>query len=490
MKKLNQLKMVAVLVVGTLIPGVAMAEYGSAPELSTATVSSLLSPTIAEKPGKSVSGAEGLQGEIESRVKEIEKDITTNKEEQKLRNEVGALRDSVDQKKNLTNIPGILFESKRKEEEKKNKALEGVFAQMNAQPGVGVQQQDIDMSGSEAACSKNVDTQQFKALSDQMQSEPFSFLKREGGKLLAERSKELKEKGIESFLSLVKKLKENNKKKAASKEDFQPQIEDAFAGLEGGAGDKFKDEVRLSRLEADKKKLEQAEQTWNDKLLDSTVDLVKKLKDLNEKKDAVLQVAAQFADNLEQYRRAMHAAAMKADGQLYANCKQIAEQVGRDNPLAPNTRINAAYQMVVAAHNGDANYYANGFLQSVSSEARQHQCRKASPQIDTLLGANMQAQINQVRSATDANTLLQGALATMNGLGNAQMQAGQAFAPAKQSCDRLAKFDKKLESFVSSAQQQVAAQGQQQVPGQVRNSTRAPVNGLAGQQNHIAQPRI
>ncbi len=494
MKKLNQLKMVVVLVVGTLIPGVAMADYASStPDVSTAAVSSLLSPSIAEKPGQPGSGAESLKSELAERVKEIDQKLNTSKKEQKLRQEVAASRDEVDRLKNLTNVPGIIVSKKIKDEEKKNNALENQFSQLTTLPGTGVQQSDLDIN--EAACSKNVNTQQFKQLSDQMQSEPFNFLRKEGGKLVAERKKALKEKGFENFFAMVKKLKENNKKKAASKDEFQPKIADVL-GVDIDKPEGFEEEARLGRLEADKKKLAEAEQTWNDKLLDATVDMVKKLKDLGEKKEATLQLAAQFADNLEAYRRAMLDAGIKMDAQLYKNCKNIAKKVGRDAPLAPNSRINAAYQMVVAAHNGDANYYANGFLQSVSSEARQHQCRKAAPQIDGFLGATMQGQINQVRSASDANTLLQGALATMNSLGAAQTQAGQAFAPTKQACNELAKFSEKLDNFVASAQQQIASQGQPQIPGVARsNTSRNPVGGLAGtnQRNHIGsatQPRI
>ncbi len=495
--RLNQVKTVAFLV-SVLISGqaVAAAEYATPAAFSAdlSKIGALIKPTLSKKPLKpGASKAEAEAEELRAQIAELDKVIKITKDEKELAEANKGKLAALDRLKALAAQPKTILAAELDKEKKKNEALEGQFAQMQAQPSTPANPADLDVSGIDASCNKGVDLGSFQSLSSQMNSEPFSFLKKEGLKMLSEKSKELKEKAFENFFALLKANKEKEAKKRAEspeQNEFQKQIGEL---AKFSPGSEFGDEQRLANLKAEGKKLDAGIATWDEKLSDETEKMVKSLQSANGDKAKVQAIAGPFADNLEQFRVAAVQSAKAQADKLYKNCRAIAEQVGRDNPNAQNTLIGTAYNMLVAMYNGDSTQYADSFKQALSSEARVMQCRKASTQIEAQLGATMQAKIKQVASATNPETLLQGALSTMTALGNANAEVGRAFVPAKTSCDELAKFKKKIEDFTGNVQSQVAAQGQVQQPGLANTQRRGAVapgaNGLAVNPAHNAAVR-
>ncbi len=493
MKKLNELKTIALLVAGLLAHGAIQAEYQADPSFNKdlERLNAAVKPALNEKPGKSGSDVLSLRASLEETLAEAQEKATTNKKEAALRAEVEAKRNSVDGLKKSTDSTKALFTSALEKAKKTNESLQAAWAQIAPAPTQGTEAADMDTSGLEAACSEKVDTQQFLALSAQMKSAPFTFLREQGSKMLGEKAKELKEKSLENFQALVAKLKENNRKRdeAVAEDENKKRLQE-IAALTSGGGD----EERIASLEADKKKLATAEQTWTDKLLDASVGLVKDLSGLKDSQEKIQAVMGPFADNLEAFRVASLSAAKKASGQIYANCKKEALALGKDNPTAQNTSIATAYNFLVAHANGDANQFANGWLAGISQEARLMTCKKASADIENQFGAPMQARINQLRTpTTDPAVALQGALAVMNSLGTAGSEVARSFSGAKKSCNRIAKFKKQVDQYGQNVQSLIAQTASQQ--GGVPTARRAssPVangaNALATtNQTHLNQP--
>jgi hypothetical protein len=493
--RLNQVKTVAFLV-SVLISGqaIAVSEYATPAAFSAdlSKVGALIKPTLSKKPLKpGASKADAEAEALREQIAELDKVIKGTKEEKELaevnKNKLAAL----DRLKALTAQPKAIVAAELDKEKKKNEALEAGFAQAASQPSNAANPSDLDMSGIDTSCNKGVDLAGFQSLASQMKNEPFSYLVKNGTAMLVEKAKELKEKAFENFFALLKANKENAAKKRAEspeQNEFQKQIAE-LAKFSPGSG--FGDEQRLANLKAEGKKLDQGIATWDEKLSEETEKMVKSLQSANGDKAKVQAIAGPFADNLEQFRVAAVQSAKTQADTLYKNCRAIAEKVGRDNPNAQNTLIGTAYNMLVAMYNGDSTQYADSFKQALSSEARVMQCKKASPQIEAQLGASMQAKIKQVASATNPETLLQGALSTMTALGNANAEVGRAFVPAKTSCNELAKFSKKIEDFTGNVQSQVAAQGQAQQPGLANTQRRGAVapganNALAVNPAHNA----
>jgi hypothetical protein len=485
--KLNQLKTVAFLV-STLVAGSAGAvEYTTnSPSFNAdlSRVSSIIKPAASEAPLKpGASKADAQREELKALAKELESSVVATTKEKALLKENEDKNQTLDRLKAQTAQPKAIFAAEVEAEKRKNDELQKQFAQMNGQPSTPENPADLDMTGVDASCSKGVDLSQFQALANQMKNEPFSFLKREGAKMLGEKAKALTEKSFEAFFALLKATKEANAKKRAQEQtpeqnEFQKQLSE-LAKFSPDA--KFDEEERLNGLRSQGKKLDQGIATWEDKLSDETEKLVKNLRGLGDDKAKVQVLATQFSDNLEQFRLASVKTAQDQAKKLYDNCRLLADKVGRDNPTAPNTLISTAYNMLVAFYNGDPTQYADGFRQALSSEVRTMQCRKASTQIEAQLGAAMQAKIKQVSSATDPNTLLQGALSTMTALGNAQAEVGRAFGPAKRSCNELAKVAKKIEGFAGNVQSQVASQQGQTAPGAAPATQQRNASALNGQ---------
>lgn len=484
MMKLNELKAIAFLVVGLMVHGAIHAEYAADASYNAdlGRLGSVLKPAASVKLGKSFSTRE----ELENTLLEAEKLTKVDPKEASLRGEVEAKRKNVDFLKKETQETKTTFANATTAAKTANEKLQAAWAQIPSATTQANEASDMDTSGLEPACSEKVDTQQFLSLSSQMKSEPFNFLRREGGKMLAEKNKELKAKTLENFQTLLKQLRENNKKRdeVAVEDENKKRLEEIAALTEGGS-----EEQRLNSLQEDKKKFSEAEQVWTEKLLAASDSLVKDLAGLKDSSDKIQAVMEPFVANLDQYRDLAQKAAKKAADQVYANCKRQAEQLGRDNPRAQNTSLATAYGFLVAYAKGDSSQFADSWLQAMSSEARVLQCKKASKDIENQFGAPMQARIAQLRSpTTDPNVALQGALAVMTSLGTAGSEVAKSFDSAKKSCNRIAKLKKKVDEYATNIQSLVAQTAQQFAPGVRRQQSPGLNNALAtAPQTHFGQ---
>ncbi len=475
MKMLNQLKAVAVLATLVLVPTSSMAKAGDI------DLQGILNPAtigFGGKPGDTA-GDDAVAQALKASLRDAEKTFTTNKEEQKLRDEVGALRDKNDRRKMTDDLISAIQSSKANESKQTNQAMEALYGQLGNSAGPGVSAADTDTSEVNGACSKGVDLAQFASLDSQMRSEPVNFLRREGGNALKEAKKEEKKAELAKYMTLIKAVKEKNHQRDA--ETAEPEMDNALAYLDVNKPEGLDDAHRLERLNADKKRLSAELETGTDKQLDLVSKLFKDMMDpeADDKKGDITAYTIPFVQNLQAYRKSLQDSANAAVTKAYKNCQEEAQLVGRDQPLSPASLMNKAYQSVLAFYGNDPNSYASTFLNAISSEARVMQCTKATAKVEEQLGAKMQAQIAQLEGVQDKKAFLEGALATMTSLGKASAEVGKNLKKPLKQCDQLAQFKEKLEKFAGNVQQHMEQQqqgGQKGQPGQAPATRGTPVN--------------
>jgi hypothetical protein len=456
MKMLNQLKAVAVLAMLVLIPTSSMAQAGDI------DLKGILNPATAAFGAKP--GDDAVAQVLNAGLRDAEKTFTTNKEEQKMRDEVGALRDRNDRQKQNGALITAFQNSISDATKATNQAMESLYAKLGNSAGPGVSAADTDTSAVSGVCSEGVDLAQFASLDSQMRSEPVNFLRKEGGKAIAEAKKEEKKATLAKYMTLVKALKDKNRKGDA---EAEPQVEDSLAYLDTAKPEGLEDAHRIDRLMADKEKLSAELTTGNDKQIDLLSKLVPMILDpeSDEKTAEMSAITGPFVQNLQAYRKSLQESATNALNKAHKNCEDEAVKVGRDQPLGPASMLNKAYQSVLAFYGNDPNSYASTFFNAISSEARVMQCTKTAAKVEEKLGANMQAQIAQLEGVQDRKAFLEGALATMTALGKASSEVGKTLKKPLKQCDKLAKFEQKLEQFAGNVQQHMQQQQQQKPQG-------------------------
>lgn len=491
----------AAVIAGVLVPRVGIAEYESLPSYNAWTSSSLgraesaLNPVssalgaVAGRPGSSP--VENLKAELEEKLKKAQKAIEVSRKESELRKKVEGWRNDIDKLKTSLAIPDILADRKLKEREEKTKQLQSLFSQMpSSAQGLNSAALDTSMLGD--ACRTNVDFTQFRALADQLKSEPFQYLRREGQNIVDERNEDIKKKKIETAQKLAKHFDELSKQPVGA--------EAAQQDITQGRIDLFRRdnslEARLLGLEktaeAQKKEIGQLRQELVKKVFS---DLLPQLSQLNENDDRMESVVAQFADSALAMARAAKEQAIAGAARATANCNAIADRMGRGNPLAPGTLFNAAYQWVSTVNDTYANQQ---FFQGIQRASAQLRCEDVTANIETLLGQNLENQIQTIRQVRDPKQAIEGAMMVMNQVGSTLAQVAEVIKPALLSCKRNEDLMKKVEQFIQGTQQQSAAVAQQRQQGGAATATaarsaagtsRGAAAGVPGRTTHsAAQP--
>jgi hypothetical protein len=488
----RRLVVLAAVIAGVFVPRLGIAEYDSLPSYNASTSSSLGRAESALNPASSALGAaagrpgsspvENLKAELEEKLKKAQKDLEVSRKESELRKKVEGWRNDIDKLKTSLAIPDILADRKLKEREEKTKQLQSLFSQMPSS-AQGLNSAALDTSKLGDACRTNVDFTQFRALADQLKSEPFQYLRREGQKIVDERNEDIKKKKIETAQKLAKHFDELSKQPVGA--------EAAQQDITQGRIDLFKRdnslEARLLGLEktgeAQKKEIGQLRQELVKKVFS---DLLPQLSQLNENDGRMEAVVAQFADSALAMARAAKEQAIAGAARATANCNAIADRMGRGNPLAPGTLFNAAYQWVSTVNDTYANQQ---FFQGIQRASAQLRCEDVTANVETLLGQNLENQIQTIRQVRDPKQAIEGAMMVMNQVGSTLAQVGDVIQPALRSCKRNEDLMKKVEQFVQGTQQQsaaVAQQRQQQQGGAPQQATATAARSAAGTSRNAA----
>jgi hypothetical protein len=469
MKMLKQLSAVAIMVVAMLVPTSVVAK--------TDINLDILNPAGLALGGNPGAADDAVAQALNKHLSDAEAQLTTNKEEQKLRDEVGGLRDKNDRRKMTDDLITAYKNSVTNASKSTNQAMEALYGKLGNSAGPGVSAADTDTSEVSGVCTQGVDLAQFASLDAQMRSEPVNYLRKEGGKALADAKKDEKKADLAKYMQLIKAVKEKNKQRDA--ESAEPKVEDSLAYLHTAKPDGLDDKHRIDRLTSDKKKLAAELETGTDKQLDEVTKIYIAMMDPDaDEKGDISAITGPFVQNLQAYRKSLQDTANKAVAKAYKNCQAEATKVGRDQPLSPASMLNKAYQSVLAFYGGDPNSYASTFLNQLSAEARLMQCNKATAKVEEQLGAKMQAQIAQLEGVKDRKAFLEGVLATMTALGKASSEVGKSLKKPLEQCDKIAKFEEKLEQFVGNVQQHMQQQQQGgQQNGQQASGTRGTPAG-------------
>ena len=439
-----------------VLPSVSHAEYyngGVNASKISSDIGSLESGlSRAQSEGRDSDGQEGIAEVTKERLEEIEKNLTLSQQEREWRNRNSKWRDSLDKLKTANSLPGLIDASIAGRREKQSKNLKNLFASVQA-TGSQINAADLDTSGLESSCQNGVDFSQFKTLNDQMSSQPFQFMRSEGLKILEESDEEIKQQKIQSLAKMAEHFES-----LAQQDNFDSARQEQASVLDENNGL----ESRLAGLEEDGARLKAGIRAQRQKLVKSVfTDLIPKLSQIQENDGRMAELSAIFADNLEAFRKASYDTAVAQTTQLYRNCEKIADRVGRDNPLAPNTLLNSAYQWLVSYHQGDADFFANRqFLAGAQSMAQGMNCRNVTSQMDGLFGSNLQNVIAQLRTAQDPQTLVTGAMSALQAIGGAQAQVGAQIRPLMNQCNKAAKNEKKVKDYIGQLQQSVQQQQQ------------------------------
>ncbi len=448
MKKLSQLRVITVLLVGTLVP------VGAQAKEEGFNLKALLAPLTAQLGGKPAVAQDALVKSLKEKTAEIEKEIGTTQEESKLRAEVEELNARNEKIKTTDSLVEAFNRNKQEEAKAANEEMAALHNRMKGVTSEGVTSKDSGIDAVEATCSKGVDVARFTSLDSQMRTGAAQHLLKEGAKAMDAATKEEKEAALAAYLKKINEIKAANHKRGMEEE--MPAEEDKLAYLDLNKPEGFTAEQRIDRLSADKARLEKELITGTDKQLDTLSKLYRDLLAPKEDKNKAETLAAvtAFADEIQGYRRSLHEAGLAAVKKAFKNCEMEAKEVGRDQALAPNTALNKAYQAVLAYYGGEQNSYASPFFAALSKEARVMQCTKSSAKVEDLLGAKVQARIESLKNpALDRKAILQGAMGVLKELGANSKQVAQSLKKPLKQCDTLAKFKQKIEKFVGGIQQ-------------------------------------
>jgi hypothetical protein len=421
-----------------------------------------------------------LSAGLKEAVEKAEKAVTTNQNELKWRKDNEAKREKLDKLKTANSIPAILKLNIQQRREEANTQLKNLFGQLNTQPQSTVNAADFDMSSLHPQCSEGVDFGQFRSMADQMNSQPFRYLREQGTLLIQEKDKKAKEDRLKNLAAAAKEFD-----KLADKDDEEK-------GQVSVLDQNLSPEARIEGLKEDGARIDKGIKAQRKALVKAMfTDLIPALSQIEENDERLVQIAANFADNLEGFRKASYETAIANAQRLKGNCERMAKELGRDGPFAPGTLLSQAYQKVVEFHQGDANFYANttfaAGMQQMVNDAR---CPSAVSQIDSAFGGNLQSTIAALRSAKDPNTLIQGAMSTMQAVANAQAQVGPAVKSLGSRCDKVGRNKEKVEKFIQSIQASIQQEQQAaQAEGTPRlqgNRTRGGTSGAGGAATHRA----
>ncbi len=415
-------------------------------------VENLLNPaskalSSAAKPGEASTDAETLKANI---AKAAEK-IATSGKVLKWRKDNEALNTQRDGLKTANSLPAILKLNIAKRREEQNTALKNIFSQLSQQPQSSMNPADFDMGNLHPQCQDGVDFTGFKSLADQMNTKPFQDLQEQGRQLISEKDKKAKEDKLANLALAAKEFD-----KLADKDDeekAQKSVLDA----------QLSEEAQLDGLKQDNTLLKKDIKSLRKSLVKSMfTDLIPELSKIEENDERISQIAVRFADSLEGFRKASYESAIANVQRLKGNCEQISQEVGRDSPFAPGTLLGQAYQKVVEFHQGDANFYANTtFAAGVRQMVNNMRCPSATSQVDSLFGGQLQQAIASMRTAKDPQTLLSGAMTTLQSIASAQANVGPAVKRLAQKCDNAGKNKDKVQKFVQSTEQAIQQDQQQ-----------------------------
>lgn len=469
---------IAAVIAGIFVPRLGVAEYDSLPSTSSSVslgrVESALNPAAssltgaAGKPGSNT--VDNIRAELAEKIRKGQQAIEESKKETALRNKIGGWTEDIQKLKTGLAIPDILADRRQKDRDEKTKQLQGLFASMPAS-AQGVSAQALDTSKLGDACRTGLDFSQFRALLDQLKSEPFQYLKREGTKIVEDRNEESKKKKIEIAQKLAKHFEDLSKQPvgavAASQEGAQQDITKA--------GAKFTDRdnslaVRLAGLEktgeAQKKEIAQLRQELVKKVF---TDLLPQLSAQNEDDSKLAAITGNFAQSAIAMVRAAKEKGVQGASRATSNCNAIAERMGRGNPLAPGTLFNAAYQWVSTINDTYAN---QEFFRGVQQASSKLKCSDVSANVEQLLGQDLENQIQLVAQVKEPKQAIEGAMQVMNLVGTRLAQVGDVIQPALRDCKRNEDTMKKVEQFVQGVQQQNSQLAQQQQGAQGGGNSR------------------
>jgi hypothetical protein len=442
----------AVVAVAGLIAINAFGEYGSSTPAQVSQditkAGAVLNPTAAAlQAGAKGGAATGEAALLKESIAKAEAKVTTNKKELKWRKDNEAVRAENDKLKLVNSLPAILKLNQTKRREEQSAVLRNAIGQLNQTPQSTVNPNDFDTSNSAGQCTSGVDFSQFRALADQMNSQPIRKLRDDMLALSQEKDKKVKD---EKAASLAGAIKEAQKLADAEEED-KGQVSVLDANLS--------DEARIDGLKQDNAALKKKKKGLKSQLVKTLGAFATSAAQVEENDGRLSTIAANFADHIEGFRKAIFEVAMAQAQRLKKNCQDEQNNLNNDGRKA-FAKVSEYYQGDV---NGAAikNQYANGLQQMIASA----KCNSIVTQVEAALGSTLASATSQFRTANDAPTLVNGAMAAIQTIAAAPGQIGPSVKGLMNQCERVAKNDEKLKKFIQTTDQAIAQDASAQGEG-------------------------
>jgi hypothetical protein len=483
MNKRNGLKLIAVVVTGIWLPSMAIAEgqYSSQYSPSIGTVGSLLTPASNALNGAAIGSRYGSSAadsfndlarkqrekETHDAIYGFQKLLNENQKEVQVRQETQNIQSEID--KNDTQaltLQGILAQTNSDRLAKQQSLLNSWQQFQGAQ---GINYQDVNTRNLDPICRNGVDFTQFQQLANQLgnDSGPLGVLRTQGAQILSDENEKWKKQKFQDLYKLVQQYE-----KSADEEPQDSEFQQNVADLAKSGGN-FSADSLDKRLKDQQDILAQKKASLKQKRQYLVKEMFTKflpaLASMKKNDQQIAQLANGFANSMEAFRAASYQAAITNAQQLTANCQSNLKHLGNETP-APNTLTNDIYQMVSAVNVAQANNMMAGF-----SQFNQFTCNDATPNLDALFGSSLQGVISSIRGATRPDVLLNGAMAALNAIGQAQAQVGTALQPAMQDCQRVAVNVNAANNFLKQNRPQV-----QQMLGQAPAGFGPPQSRIPG----------
>lgn len=395
---------------------------------------------LAEKKDKDSSKFD--KKKMEEELKKLEAIYITEQEERAAGNEAEKERIKNDRwRKGLAILAGTqkLRDDERAEQ---SQELKNLFATAKSKVKE-LNPQDLNMSGLEQGCSDGVDLSEFKGAHEFVTSKPFNDLKKESEKVIKEKDKKAKQeqdKNLKKYVAQLQKLADK---------DQEPE-DDEDKDKKGVMNDDYALKARVDRQRERAKEARQERKTLRQQFVQALMELLEN-KDKGEDNDErYAQIGGFFGDAMEKGIKDGVKGITKAGEKLLKNCKKMVAAVGRGNAKqAPKeTLIRNAYDWVVAYHRNKPQWADANLVPYFQTLTGGLKCPQ--PSGGQNLGAKVKSIVNGVRAAQDAQSLLTGAIAAIEAVGNGFAKEAESLVPQKNSCKKVEEASEMIRQYVGN----------------------------------------
>ena len=415
--------------------------------------------------------------------REIEEQATLNKEELKLRDQVGSLHEENEGRKENDSLIAKISEMGNEAVRSANARMKALFKRAGSSGGPGISSSDVDKSDIGGMCAKDVNLSLIKQVDDKRFTETMDTFRRRGTKAISESEKSVAQAEQKALFAQIAKIEEEMRKERGAEEAQPDMLAGGLDHLDLNKPEGLTADKRIERLKADKDRL-------TAELDEGFAQQIKALKKLftamfdakNDKsKEKMEDAQAMHVEGLVKHQKELLDAALSADTKQYENCKLVAQEMGRDQPGSSSSKIFKTAQVV-------ANYYstigvaateAQKFFTGLSAEAAKLQCKSNKADIEAKLGRSLEARIRTLSDVKDPVAFLEGALGMQSDIGTASAAVAKSIKKPMRECKKIEDLMAKMETFTGNVQQAQESAAGQQPQGFAGAARRTPVQPTA-----------